>query len=318
MLTKPLLILSILYSLIFFNLSAGKIDNRLANFYSSENLSAARAEEQTLTPSLQKFPEILPGAPKAYINVRQYALVDNDTGEILLSKDPDQKIPIASITKIMTAIVALENYRSSDVVTVPAAATEQIPTVVNLRAEEQITVSELLHCLLIKSGNDAAYGLAAFMDKSGNADIKPFVEKMNQKAFELQLTNTRFEDPAGLNDAGYSTAADLAIITRYALRNPTFRQIIKTPVYVAKNTTGTIFHQLENSNRLITTFQYPGAIGVKTGFTYSASHSLVAAAERDNHSLIAVVLSTYVDSKTASAEEARKLLDWGWQNVIWQ
>ncbi|PJC65909.1 hypothetical protein CO019_00260 [Candidatus Berkelbacteria bacterium CG_4_9_14_0_2_um_filter_42_30] len=318
MIVKPLIILSVVYSLAFFNLSAGRIDQRLANFYGSEELSSAKAENQTITtPTLRNLPEIRSGAPKAYINVRQYLLADLDTGEVLLSKDSDQRIPIASITKIMTAIIVLENYNLSDVVTVPAAATQQTPTLVNLRAGEQITVSELLNCLLIKSGNDAAYAIAVFMDKSGNNDIAPFVEKMNQKVGELRLDNTHFEDPAGLNDAGYSTAYDLEIITRYALKNPTFRQIIKMPEYVAKNTTGTIFHRLENSNRLITTYQYLGAIGVKTGFTYAASHSLVGAAERDGHTLIAVILSTYVDSATASADEAKKLLDWGFENIVW-
>jgi len=317
MIAKPLIILSILYSLVFFNFSAGKVDQKIADSYAKENYSIAVASTSDFPDQqLQKLPSVKPGGPEVSINAKYFVLIDYDTGAVLNSKSGDTKTPIASTTKIMSAVVALENYNLGDVVTVPPAATQQTPTLVNLRSGEQISVSELLHCLLIKSGNDSAYTIGSFMDKTGN-DSKPFVEIMNQKAAELGMVNTHFEDPAGLNDAGYSSAYDLGIVTRYALKNPTFRQIVKTPEYVAKNTTGTIFHRLENSNRLITTYQYPGAIGVKTGFTNVASHSLVAAAERKNHTLIAVILSTYVDSVTASADEARKLLDWGFVNVVW-
>lgn len=318
MFTKPLVILSTLYSLVFFNFSAGKVDSKIADSYSKENYTSANASAiNVIIPSILDLPYTKPTSPRVSINSKYFALIDYDSGQILTSKSEDTRTPIASTTKIMTAIIALEKYNLDDVVTVPLAATSQTPTVVNLRSGEKITILELLHCLLIKSGNDAAYTIASFMDQPANNDIKPFVEKMNQKASDLGMNNTHYLDPAGLDDNGYSTAYDLAVITRYALKNPTFRQIVKTPDYVAKNTSGTIFHQLENSNRLITTYQYPGAIGVKTGFTYAASHSLVGAAQRENHTLIAVILSTYVDTASASADEARELLDWGFGNVNW-
>lgn len=318
MITKPLIILSTLYSLVFFNYSANKADQKIAENYSKESYVSASADiGDVVIPRLLNFPYAKTNSPKAYINSRYYMLVDGDSGSLLASKSEDEKTPIASTTKIMTAVIALENYDLNEVVTTPPAATSQTPTLVNLRSGEEISVFELLNCLLIKSGNDAAFAIATHMDQPANSDIRPFVDKMNNKAKELGMKSTHYEDPAGLNDSGYSTASDLAIVTRYALQNSTFRQVVKTPEYTAKNTTETFFHKLENSNRLITTYQYPGAIGVKTGFTYAASHSLVAAAKRENHTLIAVILSTYVDSASASADEARKLLDWGFANVIW-
>lgn len=319
MILKPLLILSIICNLSGFNLSALNTDQKIANYYSRENSSSAVAAEKNISlPEIANLPSAKLNSSKVNILTKNYVLIDGDSGVTLLEKKSDVRVPIASTTKIMTAVVALENYQLEDVATVPTKATIQTPTLVFLRTGEKITISELLHCLLIKSGNDSAYTIAAAMDKSvAGDDIFPFVEKMNQKAQELGMANTHYLDPAGLNDDGHSTAADLGIITRYALKNSTFRQIITTQKYVATNTTKTIFHQLENSNRLVTTYQYPGAIGVKTGFTYAASHCLVGAATRGDHTLIAIVLGTYADTVTASADEVRKLLDWGFANVTW-
>jgi len=320
MISKSLIILSALYSLVGFNLSSGNVDNKIADYYSKESYTSASATEpQASLPEIRQLPFVKPNAGKAYANSRNYALIDGDTGEILATKDAKKRVPIASTTKIMTAVVSLENYGLDDVVTVPAKATAQTPTVVLLRTNEKITVSELLHCLLIKSGNDSAYALASNMDSVGTGDnILPFIEKMNEKAKELGMEDTNYKDPAGLSDEGYSSAENLAIITRYALKNPLFRQIVTTKNYVASNTSKTIFHKLENSNRLVTTYEYPGAIGVKTGFTFEASHCLVGAATRNGHTLIAVILGTYVDSATASADEARRLLDWGFANIVWE
>ena len=317
MIAKSLLILTIIYNMLGFNLVAKSGDEKVADFLAKEDYQSAEAGYSTSLPAIATLPKVKSNAPKAVINSKNFALVDGETGELLNSKNGDQKVSIASTTKIMTAIVALENYQLSDVITVPQQATTQTPTVVFLRTGEQITVLELLHCLLIKSANDSAYALAAYMDQSDAPNVTTFVEKMNQKAGELGMTSTHYMDPAGLSDEGQSTAIDLATVTRYALQNPLFRQIVTTEDYVATNTTKTIFHQLENSNRLVTTYDYPGAIGVKTGFTYAASHCLVGAAKRGDHTLIAVILGTYVDTPSASADEAKDLLDWGFANVVW-
>lgn len=314
---KPLIALSVIFNLIGFSLSSTKTDQKLADFYSNENSSKVMASDQLIPISILPLASVRSGSPKVNILAKDFVLMDGDSGVTLNSKNPDTRVPIASTTKIMSAVVAISNYQMDDVVTVPLKATQQTPTLVNLRSGEKITVSELLHCLLIKSGNDSAYALGSFMDSTGGDNTAHFVDKMNEKAKELGMYDTHYLDPAGLSDDGYSTAHDLGIITRYALMNPLFREIVTTQNYVATNTTKTIFHQLENSNRLVTTYQYPGAIGVKTGFTDAASHCLVAAATRDNHTLIAVVLGTYANTANASADEARKLLDWGFANVVW-
>ncbi|MCX6810885.1 MAG: D-alanyl-D-alanine carboxypeptidase [Candidatus Berkelbacteria bacterium] len=318
MILKPLIALSIICNLIGFNLSAANTDQKIADSYSRENFTLAMAASQNLAlPEILSSPVAKQNSPKPNILTKEYVLIDGETGKLLISKNPDTNVPIASTTKIMTAVVALENYKLDDVVTVSLKATQQIPTVVNLRSGEKITVSELLHCLLIKSGNDSAYAIGAFMDKTEDTNYQLFVDRMNSKAKELGMDDTHYLDPAGLSDDGYSSAADLATVTRYALQNPTFREIVDTQNYVATNTTKTIFHQLENSNRLVTTYQYPGAIGVKTGFTDAASHCLVGAAKRNGHTLIAVILGTYSNSNSSSADEARKLLDWGFANIVW-
>ena len=318
MIVKSLLFLSLFYSFIGFNLFSQKVDDRLASFNSREDISTAVASNLNGNfLEIKKNSSVKTDPSKLYINSKYYGLFDQESGEFLVGKESEAKTPIASTTKIMTAVIALENYNLYDIVSVPIEATSQTPTVVNLRQNEKISINELLHCLLIKSGNDAAYTIATNMDKSENPNFKQFVLKMNEKAKELNMTNTYFYDPAGLDDNGYSSARDLSIITRYALKNPIFKQIVQTEEYMATNTTKTVSHYLENSNRLVTTYNYPGAIGVKTGFTYAASHCLVAAAERNDHGLIAIILSTYADTPTASADEARKLLDWGFANVTW-
>jgi serine-type D-Ala-D-Ala carboxypeptidase (penicillin-binding protein 5/6) len=317
MILKPLIVFSLILNLVGLNLSADGLDLKVAENYSKEDYQTAKASDPVIFQNKSITPFLETNHEKAYINSKNYSLIDGQTGVEIIGKDSEQRVPIASLTKIMTAIIALENYQLDDIVTVPYEATVQIPTVVYLRTGEQITVSELLHCLLIRSGNDAAYAMATFMDKENESDPGLFIEKMNQKTRLLGLENTRFFDSAGLSDEGYSTAKEIGVITRYALLNPVIKEIIKTAKYVATNTSKTIFHQLENSNRLITTYQYPGAIGVKTGFTYAASHCLVGAAERDGNQLIAVILGTHVHSPTASATEARNLLDWGFANVNW-
>lgn len=296
----------------------GAIFKSEANVQNIANASV----ENIFYPEIKKPNKLRNDAPSLNnIYAKYFILQDADTGEIYAKKDENTQVPIASTTKIMSAIVALENYNLDDVVDVKAASTMQnpaiIPTVVNLRVGEKITVFELLNCMLIQSGNDSAYALASLMDETNSGGIDLFVNKMNEKAQNLGLKNSNFKDPAGLNDEGYSTASDLAIITRYALKNLIFLKIVGTTEYTATNVTKTIFHPLVNSNRLVNEYSYSGAIGVKTGFTNKASHCLVGAVTRDEHTLISVILGTNADTVTASANESVKLLDWGFSNIIW-
>ena len=155
------------------------------------------------------------------------------------------------------------------------------------------------------------------MNKPNDTGITAFVAKMNEKAKELGMSNAHYDDPAGLSVESVASAYDLFIVTKYALRNKVFREIIAKKEYVASNTSKTIFHQLKQSNRLVTQ-DYWGAIGVKTGFTPEAGHCLVGAATREGHTLISIVLNTFSNTADASAIESKRLLDWGFQNTEWQ
>jgi D-alanyl-D-alanine carboxypeptidase (penicillin-binding protein 5/6) len=261
-------------------------------------------------------PTVQRNAPKPDVSAYHYILADMDSGADLASKDIYTQVPIASTTKIMTAIVVLKNYNLNDVVTVTSEAANQIGSDAHLRVGERITVLNLLYCLLIPSGNDAAYALAEHMSQD-NSTPSDFIKKMNETAKELGMKDTDYKDPAGLDVNGYSSAYDLFLATKSALKFPEFKEIVGTQEYTATNTDKTVFHALKNSNRLVGEYQYPGAIGVKTGYVPEAGHCLVSAAKRDGHTLIGVVLHTYADTATASADESRKLLDWGFSNTKW-
>lgn len=250
---------------------------------------------------------------KVNILAKNYVLIDADSFYPLLEKYSHSQVAIASTTKIMTAVIVLENYDLKDVVTISQNASSQIGSDIQLRTGEKLTVESLLYALLVKSGNDAAMALAEHLP----GGLMTFIQKMNDKANYLGLKDTNYKDPAGLDDTGYSSAYDLAIITAYAMKNPVFNKIIRTQEFNITSIDGKISHQLESSNRLIKSDEplyYPLAIGVKTGFTPTAGHTLVSAGESEGKILISVVLNTYENTVDASAKESRKLLKYGFDN----
>ncbi len=268
--------------------------------------------------ALVRPPEKSLEASDPQIAAKAAILTDVSSAYVMYAKNADEKMPIASTTKIMTAVVVLEDYEDklNDVVSItyPMIAVEGSD--IKLVSGEKITVENLLKGLLIMSGNDTATALAIYF---GGKDA--FVARMNSKARRLGLENTHFADPAGLDDAGYSTPHDLAILASFALRHQTFREIVKTPETTITSVDGSIIHALKSSNRLVKSddpFFYPLAIGVKTGFTYAAGHCLVSAAQKDGHEILSVVLNTNQNSITASAAESQKLLEWGFANWNWQ
>lgn len=251
------------------------------------------------------------------IYAKAYYLVDLDSFYPMAEKNSQLKLPIASTTKIATAITVLENHSQNlkDVVTITPKMVAINGSDIKLQAGEKITVEKLLHGLLIMSGNDTAYALAEYF--GGKAK---FIGEMNKKVEEIGLKNTHYECPAGLDDDGYSTARDLAILASYALRNDLFNSIIKISEETIFSEDGTVAHELKASNRLIKPddqYYYPYAFGVKTGFTYAAGHVLVSAAKKDGHSLLSVVLNTNENTIFASAKESKKLLEWGFDNWEW-
>ena len=207
-------------------------------------------------------------------------LMDADTGRILYAKNSGQISLIASTTKIMTAIVVLEHCDPDAEYEIPPEATNIEGSSIYLQAGERLTIRDLLYGMMLHSGNDAAVALALACSDS----VPEFVDLMNIKAQQLGLHRTHFENPHGLDaDEHYSTAADLARITQYALKNSEFVEIVSTKsIQIGER-------YLTNHNKLL--WSLDGAIGVKTGYTKAAGRILVSAAERNGRRLIAVTIS---------------------------
>lgn len=318
MVIKSIICISIILNTLGMATVSDKFNNAIRKQEMGTKTSAVASDSNIYLPEIVNTPSIPLFAKSPNILADRYLLADLDSGEILLKRNANLKVPIASTTKIMTAVVVLETYNLDDVATISEKAAYQPGADAFLRVGENIDVQNLLYCMLIKSGNDAAYALAEMLEPNSADSVDKFVELMNTTAKRLGMSNTHYEDPAGLNTNGYSSAYDLFTITKYSFNYKLFRDIVSTPKYTASNAGGTIFHQLDNSNRLVGEYSYMGAVGVKTGFMPEAGHCLVGAARRDGHTLVAIILRTYADTATASADESLKLLDWGWANTIWR
>ncbi len=230
-------------------------------------------------------------------------LIDANTGTILFEKNADQKMYPASLTKIMTAILVIEMGDLSDIIQVDDDTPYEIEgSHIALEPEEIMTLKDMLYALMLPSANDAALTLA----KHYGGSEKEFVKMMNDKARELGAYNTHFVNPHGLHDENhYTTAADLALITQYAMKNETFRKIVRTETYEIKPTNKkTETRYFTNLNKLVHNSgynqiyvngayinpEYEYATGVKTGYTPEAGNTLVASAEKNNMELIAVAM----------------------------
>jgi len=221
-------------------------------------------------------------------------LEDLDTGQVLFGQRPSTPRPIASLTKIMTALLVLERSPLTGEVTVSRNAATTPPSDLGLKAGERISVRDLLYGLLLGSANDAAVALAEHVGSS----IGGFVTMMNARARQLGMRHTRFRSPNGLDDRGYSTALDLATLTRAVYQHRAFESIVAAKFHTIPGP-GTKVRRVQNRNALL--WLYPGAIGVKTGFTTPAGHCLVAVAQRDGRRLMAVVLHTPSEPFSAGA-----------------
>jgi serine-type D-Ala-D-Ala carboxypeptidase (penicillin-binding protein 5/6) len=236
------------------------------------------------------------GAPN--LDAASWALVDRETGLYLAGKDPDKRLPIASTTKVMVALIALEDGADLDEeVTVSEDAASYaggVYSAAGLFPFDTVSVRELLEATLVPSGTDAVYALAEHL---GGGSVEEFIGRMNQKANEMNLENTHFENPAGLDDPDhYSSAGDLAKITREAMQYPEFREIVdKTEVTI---TTQDREIPLDTTNLLIAPnsgYGYEAANGVKTGTSPEAGPSLVSSARNGEESYIAVILDAAGD-----------------------
>lgn len=225
-------------------------------------------------------------------------MIHGPSGRVLASHNADRRLPMASTTKIMTALLALERCAMDDEVEIKGEWTRVEGSSMYLRAGEICTVRDLLHGLMLASGNDAALALAAYCA----GDTESFVALMNGKAAELGMKDTAFKNPHGLPAEGhYSTAADMARLMAAAMENEDFRAVVSSRYY---NREG---HSYKNHNKLL--WQCEGTTGGKTGYTRAAGRCLVSSCQRDGLELICVTLNDRSDWADHAA-----LYDWGFAN----
>ncbi len=242
------------------------------------------------------LPVALPG-----VSARGAVLIEADSGEIIFGQNENARLSMASTTKIMTALVALEALPLNTPVTVTEASVGVEGSSIYLTVGETLTLEDLLYALLLESANDAAETIAVAVA----GDVPAFADLMNEKAAELGLENTHFVNPHGLDAEGhYTTAKELAILTAAALENEDFRRICSTKRHTIPLRGNEGVRLLINHNRLLSS--YDGCIGVKTGYTKKTGRCLVSAAERDGVRLVAVTLGAPNDW-----QDHTEMLDYG-------
>jgi D-alanyl-D-alanine carboxypeptidase (penicillin-binding protein 5/6) len=241
------------------------------------------------------------GAASVATSAQGAILIEAETGRVLWSQNADRKLPMASTTKIITAITALEHADPAEMVRVDPAAVGIEGSSIYLAAGEELTLEQLLYGLMLRSGNDAAVAIAIHVAGS----VADFAALMNETAARAGATNTQLMNPHGLHHPDhYTTAADLARITAYAMRNEIFARIVSTRTATIPKAGESWNRILNNKNRIL--WQYSGGNGVKTGYTRAAGRCLVSAARRDGMQLIAVVLNC-----GPMFEDSMALLDYG-------
>jgi len=225
-------------------------------------------------------------------------LIDQDSGRVLFEKRAHEKKPIASITKVMTAIIAIESGQMEEKASVSKRAIHVEGSSIYLKEGEKMTIEDLVYGLMLRSGNDAAVAISEHIGGS----VEGFEYLMNEKARWLGMTNTHFTNPHGLNEEEhYSTAYDMGVLMRYAMQNDIFRKITGTTSYKAENR----IYAWQNKNKLLTT-NYDYCIGGKTGYTRKSGRTLVSAAKKGKMELIAVTLNAGDDWRDHIA-----LFNWG-------
>ena len=243
--------------------------------------------------------------PAPTVSAAAVAVVDEASGAVLYQKNGNQRLAPASLTKIATAIIAIEGIEPGAVITTDVDSRRMIDSsVMGLVPGDCFTTSELLYGLMLPSGNDVAVAIARYEAGSEPA----FVQEMNTLVKRMGLTNTTFTDPHGLGSATHkSSAIDIAMLARYGMSLPRFREVVKTTTYTAK---GGRNLSMWNTNAMLTS--YPNADGVKTGFTDEAGRTLAASATKNGRRVYAVVLNDQNRDATA-----RALLDWAFANHTW-
>jgi len=230
------------------------------------------------------------GIPKTYAdsnaNKESEIVIESSTGRVLYGKNINQKMFMASTTKILTAITVIENCNLSDIVTVTDKTVGVEGSSIYLEEGEKLSVGNLLYGLMLRSGNDCAETLAIFCSGS----IPEFANLMNKTAKKIGANHSNFVNPHGLHDDNhYTTAYDLGVISAYAMKNPDFKKIVSTKSIKIPHTKREYDRVLVNKNKMLK--EYDGATGIKTGYTKKAGRCLVSSAEKNGMELICVVLN---------------------------
>jgi serine-type D-Ala-D-Ala carboxypeptidase (penicillin-binding protein 5/6) len=257
-------------------------------------------------PTPQSYPINVNNIDAPYLSARSVIVVDVDSKAVIYQKNPDEKLAPASTTKMLTALLALNQYDMQKVASISSPIWEG--QVMFLEKDENIKYINLIKGLLIHSANDAAQALAD-LDPDG---YDSFIAKMNKMVREFNLYDTHFSNPAGLsNGKHFSTVHDLAIIGAHVIANPVLAEIVATETEVVTDESGEIIHELIAINELLGIV--PGLRGIKTGWTEDAGECLVAYTERDGHKIITALLGSY-----DRFGETTRLVEWVFANHQWQ
>lgn len=263
-----------------------------------ENLGSVATNSASQYISYQEFASSIT-AKSAYVE-------DIDTGTVLFERNSERILLPASTTKLMTALVALDEFQLDQVIVVP-----ELPRIEGFSYEftvgEQVYVQDLLKATLIQSNNDAAYILAL----SSSAGIENFVQKMNTKAQALQLQSTQYKNPAGFDDdAQRSSAHDLVILSKEFMKNEFLASVVATKTAEITDLSGEYTHAFESTHKLLGVD--PTVVGIKTGTTEGAAQVLITQFKRENHNIIVVVMGS--DDRYL---ETTKLVDWVFNSYVW-
>lgn len=301
---KPLL--SSLTHVLFFFLLSLLPGQKLSLAVHSATPPALVSDKNPPPPVSQSFyPTNFTSIKAPLINAESALVIDIDSAVLLFQKNPGRKLYPASLTKIMTALVALDNYALTSPITVNNISTP--PQKIYLLPGEKITVENLLYATLVASGNDAAEALADAFPGGRSA----FILQMNEKARSLHLVNTHFNNPTGFDDPNhYSTSLDLARLAIFAVSHPVISRIVATPAASIFSQDGKVEHKLTNINRLLG--KVNGVKGVKTGYTQLAGEALITLTERSNHQILTVVMGS-----PDRFFESEQLIEWAFANHQW-
>ncbi|MGN0467182.1 MAG: D-alanyl-D-alanine carboxypeptidase family protein [Acutalibacteraceae bacterium] len=239
------------------------------------------------------------------ISAASAVVMEAQSGQVIFEKNAHTRRSMASTTKIMTAVLAVESGRINETVEISAEMCGAEGTSIGLKAGNKIKLLNLVYGMMLESGNDAANAVAVFLGKS----VEQFANMMNRKALEIGMENTNFVTPSGLDDENhYTTAYDMALLGAYAMKNPLFEQIVSSKSAKVDFESPDITVTYSNHNRLL--YSYDGAVGIKTGFTKKSGRCLVSAAKKNGVKVIAVTLSAPDDWN-----DHKKMLSYAFENI---